>query len=34
MIVDLGLEEMKVLLRSRNELNKVIDDAYEVKKCF
>ncbi len=30
MIVDLGLEEMNTLLRKREKLHKVINDAYEV----
>jgi hypothetical protein len=30
MIVDFGLEEMRVLLSQREKLNQVIDEAYEL----
>jgi hypothetical protein len=31
MIVDLGLNEMKALLSNKEELNKIIEDAHDVK---
>jgi hypothetical protein len=34
MIVDLGLDEMKTLLSNKEELNKIIEDAHDVKNFF
>jgi hypothetical protein len=30
MIVDFGLEEMKILIKQRDKLSQVIDEAYEL----